>query len=66
MSPQMFDFLLGWAMTRPMFDLLIKGMWETVVMTGVSGALSFVIGLPLALILVTLYRPNGMFGGKPQ
>jgi branched-chain amino acid transport system permease protein len=20
----------------------------------------------LALILVTLYRPNGMFGGKPQ
>ena len=60
MSPQLFETLLGWAMTRPMFDLLVKGMWETVVMTGVSGALSFVIGLPLALILVTTDR-GGIF-----
>lgn len=60
MSPQMFETLLGWAMTRPMFDLLVKGAWETIVMTGVSGLLSFVIGLPLALILVTTDR-GGIF-----
>lgn len=47
-------------MSRAMFDLLLKGLWETVVMTGVSGALSFVIGLLLALILVTTDR-GGIF-----
>lgn len=47
-------------MSRAMFDLLVKGLWETLVMTGVSGALSFVIGLPLALILVTTDR-DGIF-----
>lgn len=47
-------------MSRAMFDLLLKGVWETVVMTGVSGALSFLIGLPLALILVTTDR-GGIF-----
>ncbi|MFC3084576.1 methionine ABC transporter permease [Tabrizicola soli] len=47
-------------MSRAMFDLLVQGLWETLVMTGVSGALSFVIGLPLALILVTTDR-DGIF-----
>ncbi len=47
-------------MSRAMFDLLLQGLWETLVMTGVSGALSFVIGLPLALILVTTDR-DGIF-----
>lgn len=47
-------------MSRAMFDLLLKGLWETLVMTGVSGLLSFVIGLPLALILVTTDR-DGIF-----
>lgn len=47
-------------MSRAMFDLLLKGLWETLVMTGVSGALSFVIGLPLALVLVTTDR-DGIF-----
>lgn len=56
MSQQMFDTLFGWAVTRPMFDLLLKGLWETVYMTGLSGVLSFLIGLPLALILVTTDR----------
>ena len=42
-------------MSRAMFDLLLKGLWETVVMTGVSGALSFVIGLPLASIVGNWY-----------
>lgn len=40
-------------MSQAMYNLLLKGLWETLVMTGVSGALSFVIGLPLALVLVT-------------
>lgn len=43
-------------MSLIMFDLLLKGLCETIVMTGVSGALSFVLGLPLALILVTTDR----------
>lgn len=47
-------------MSQAMFDLLLKGLWETLVMTGVSGLLSFVIGLPLALILVTTDR-GGIF-----
>ncbi|MDX5350237.1 MAG: ABC transporter permease [Paracoccaceae bacterium] len=47
-------------MSQAMFDLLLKGLWETLVMTGVSGLLSFVIGLPLALVLVTTDR-GGIF-----
>jgi D-methionine transport system permease protein len=43
-------------MSMTMFNLLLKGLWETIVMTGVSGALSFVLGLPLALILITTDR----------
>jgi D-methionine transport system permease protein len=34
-----------------MFDLLLKGMWETIVMTFVSGFFGFVLGLPLAVLL---------------
>ncbi len=51
-----YDTFFARAMSRPLFDLLLKGLWETVVMTGVSGLLSLVIGLPLALILVTTDR----------
>lgn len=47
-------------MSQALFDLLLRGTWETIVMTGVSGILSFVIGLPLALILVTTDR-GGIF-----
>ncbi|MDQ2067066.1 methionine ABC transporter permease [Xinfangfangia sp. CPCC 101601] len=47
-------------MSQAMYNLLLKGLWETVLMTGVSGFLSFVIGLPLALILVTTDR-GGIF-----
>jgi D-methionine transport system permease protein len=35
-----------------MFDLMLKGLWETLVMTFVSGGLSFLLGLPLAVVLV--------------
>ncbi|MDZ4310817.1 MAG: methionine ABC transporter permease [Cypionkella sp.] len=47
-------------MSQAMFELLLKGLWETTVMTGVSGALSFLFGLPLALVLVTTDR-GGIF-----
>ncbi|MDB5659908.1 MAG: transporter permease [Cypionkella sp.] len=47
-------------MSQQMFELLLKGLWETTVMTGVSGALSFLLGLPLALVLVTTDR-GGIF-----
>lgn len=47
-------------MSQQLFDLLLRGTWETIVMTGVSGILSFLIGLPLALVLVTTDR-DGIF-----
>lgn len=47
-------------MSQAMFDLLLRGLNETLIMTGISGALSFLIGLPLALILVTTDR-GGIF-----
>lgn len=55
-----YETFFAWAMTRPLYNLLLKGIWETVVMTGVSGLLSLAIGLPLALILVTTDR-GGIF-----
>ena len=55
-----YDLFFSRLMTKPLFDLLLKGLWETLVMTGVSGFLSLVIGLPLALILVTTDR-DGIF-----
>lgn len=47
-------------MSQAMYNLLVKGLWETLLMTGVSGLLSFMIGLPLALILVTTDK-GGIF-----
>ena len=56
---EIFEFFLPLA--RPaMQGLLLKGTWETVVMTAASGVLSFLIGLPLALLLVTTDR-GGIF-----
>lgn len=43
-------------MSLQLFDLILKGLWETSLMTGVSGALSFAFGLPLGLVLVTTDR----------
>jgi D-methionine transport system permease protein len=34
-----------------MLDLFLKGIWETVVMTFVSGFFGFVLGLPLGILL---------------
>lgn len=43
-------------MSAQLIELIGKGLWETVLMTGVSGALSFAFGLPLGLVLVTTDR----------
>lgn len=38
-------------MSDSMIDILLKGTWETIVMTFVSGYFSFMIGLPLGVAL---------------
>ena len=38
-------------MSEGMIYLLISGIWETLVMTFVSGFFGFVIGLPLGVLL---------------
>lgn len=43
-------------MSPVLFSLLLQSIWETVVMTLASGIISFVAGLPLALILVATDR----------
>lgn len=44
-------------MSEAVFLLLVKGLWETIVMTFVSGAIGFLIGLPLGVFLF-LTRKN--------
>jgi D-methionine transport system permease protein len=39
-------------MTPIMFNLLLRSVWETVLMTGASGLLSLIFGLPLGLALI--------------
>ena len=39
-------------MSQIMFDLLVKSVWETVLMTFASGLISLAAGLPLGLLLV--------------
>ena len=39
-------------MTAIMFNLLLRSLWETILMTGASGLISLVFGLPLGLALV--------------
>lgn len=43
-------------MSPVLFNLLLQSIWETVVMTLASGVISFVVGLPLALVLVATDR----------
>lgn len=43
-------------MSSTMIDLFLRSLWETVLMTGASGAISFVFGLPLGLALVVTDR----------
>lgn len=39
-------------MTPIMFNLLMRSLWETIIMTGASGLLSLIFGLPLGLALI--------------
>ncbi|OWV87796.1 ABC transporter permease [Rhizobium sp. R635] len=43
-------------MTPIMFELLLRSLWETVLMTVASGVISLVAGLPLGLALVITAR----------
>ncbi|OWV74337.1 ABC transporter permease [Rhizobium sp. R339] len=43
-------------MTPIMFELLLRSLWETVLMTLASGVISLVAGLPLGLALVVTAR----------
>jgi D-methionine transport system permease protein len=44
-------------MSLPVFFLLLNALWQTVLMVMVSGAASFLLGLPLGVLLV-LTRPG--------
>ena len=46
------------------YDHLVFALWETAVMTAVSGAISFIIGLPLGLVLVNT-APGGLWVNAP-
>ena len=43
-------------MSPVLFDLLLRSLWETVLMTAASGFISLVFGLPLGLALVATDR----------
>ncbi|APO70460.1 methionine ABC transporter permease protein MetI 2 (plasmid) [Rhizobium gallicum] len=43
-------------MTPIMLELLFRSLWETILMTGASGMISLVVGLPLGLALVLTTR----------
>lgn len=38
-------------MSEPMIWLLVRGVWETLAMTFVSGFFGFVLGLPVGVLL---------------
>ncbi len=46
------------------FDHLLQSLWETVVMTAVSGGIGFLLGLPLGLVLVNT-APGGLWANPP-
>jgi D-methionine transport system permease protein len=51
--------MLGWrysAMSDIMLQLLIRSLWETILMTAASGLISLIAGLPLGLALVITSR----------
>jgi D-methionine transport system permease protein len=51
-------------MSEPMLWMLLNGLWETIVMTFVSGFFGFVIGLP-AGVLLFLTRKGQILDNKP-
>jgi D-methionine transport system permease protein len=51
-------------MSEPMFRMMLNGLWETIVMTFVSGFFGFVIGLP-AGVLLFLTRKGQILDNRP-
>jgi D-methionine transport system permease protein len=51
-------------MSEPMLKMLLNGLWETIVMTFVSGFFGFVIGLPAGVILF-LTRDDQILANRP-
>jgi D-methionine transport system permease protein len=51
-------------MSEPMLRMLLNGLWETIVMTFVSGFFGFVIGLPAGVILF-LTRDDQILANRP-
>ena len=51
-------------MSEPMLRMLLNGLWETIVMTFVSGFFGFVIGLP-AGVLLFLTRDGQILENRP-
>ncbi|ASV33817.1 methionine ABC transporter permease MetI [Candidatus Hamiltonella defensa] len=47
-------------MSEAMMVLILKGVWETVMMTFVSGFFGLIFGLPIGILLY-LHRPGHMF-----
>ncbi|QDC01658.1 methionine ABC transporter permease [Mesorhizobium sp. 8] len=43
-------------MSKTMIDLFLRSLWETILMTGASGFISLVAGLPLGLALIATER----------
>lgn len=43
-------------MSQAMLDLLWRSFWETMIMTGFSGLISLVVGLPIGLLLILTAR----------
>ena len=45
-----------------MLDLVLKGLWETVYMTVGATVLSYIVGLPLGLILAATAADGHIYG----
>ncbi len=50
-------------MSAALFNLFLDAIWETLLMVGVSGLVTLVLGGPLAIVLVTT-APGGVFEAK--
>jgi D-methionine transport system permease protein len=50
-------------MSEPMFRMMLNGLWETIVMTFVSGFFGFVVGLPTGVLLF-LTRQDQILSNK--
>jgi D-methionine transport system permease protein len=50
-------------MSESMVKMLLSGLWETVLMTFLSGLIGFILGIPVGVLLF-LTRPGGIFEHK--